>query len=485
MLGSPSLQAALLTWAAASSGATAAAATAGSAGDTTLDCATVVAEATAAAATAVAETASSPPATAAAASSCLTGLFSSSGGASSSSSSTAAAAAPTVAACLALASAIPLRTHPTTAATSTATATSTAITATAVSGSSLGGSAERAAPPPAFTPREAATLERLTRLGALSAPGTPGEPLTASVTWSGDADDAAPLLVALALARGSAGCLRLQLITPRGMGDTGGGGEGGRGGGTEAAAKEAVAAARLEAWRAWACAAGAGSIEISVVRWPPPPRASPPFLAQLLVLLPPPPRGTDADAMDMTDGGDFWHGLVDAAVTDGGLVLGVASTAPAASTGAASAKAKVVLVAAATPPPSPPYAFLSGRAEALQLHLRAPQQRALSGHGCAACEAEAAAFFGRDCAMSPDAVVSPWLAASSSASAAASGFGGGGALALSSLFLELAAAWPLGYRLEERCHALAAFLGVGVAGASSASSVGAMCRYHGCVDSRR
>ena len=38
-------------------------------------------------------------------------------------------------------------------------------------------------------------------------------------------------------------------------------------------------------------------------------------------------------------------------------------------------------------------------------------------------------------------------------------------------FFELAAAWPIGYRLEEKCGALWAYVGGALQG---------MCAYHGC-----
>ena len=43
------------------------------------------------------------------------------------------------------------------------------------------------------------------------------------------------------------------------------------------------------------------------------------------------------------------------------------------------------------------------------------------------------------------------------------------------LFLELVTAWPIGYRLEEKCSALGSFLGGG-------GAFHAMCAHHGCSD---
>ena len=43
--------------------------------------------------------------------------------------------------------------------------------------------------------------------------------------------------------------------------------------------------------------------------------------------------------------------------------------------------------------------------------------------------------------------------------------------AMAPLFFELAAAWPVGYRLEEKCGALRAYVGDALEG---------MCTYHGC-----
>ena len=43
------------------------------------------------------------------------------------------------------------------------------------------------------------------------------------------------------------------------------------------------------------------------------------------------------------------------------------------------------------------------------------------------------------------------------------------------VFFELAAAWPVGYRLEEKCGALRAYVGDALEG---------MCTYHGCVGTR-
>ena len=46
-----------------------------------------------------------------------------------------------------------------------------------------------------------------------------------------------------------------------------------------------------------------------------------------------------------------------------------------------------------------------------------------------------------------------------------------GAREMAPFFFELAAAWPIGYRLEEKCGALWAYVGGALQG---------MCAYHGC-----
>ena len=104
------------------------------------------------------------------------------------------------------------------------------------------------------------------------------------------------------------------------------------------------------------------------------------------------------------------------------------------------------------------------------MHLRAPQQRALGGRSCAACAAAAAAFLEAGCqppstwppSGTPDGVAGGGDAAAAEAAAGA---------AMAPLFFELAAAWPVGYRLEEKCGALRAFVGDALEG---------MCTYHGC-----
>ena len=106
------------------------------------------------------------------------------------------------------------------------------------------------------------------------------------MTWRGAAD-VAPLLVALALARGGATRLRLQLVSLRSSAADAT--DAAADAATDAAAVAAVAAA----WRAWACAAGLAQLEVLHASWPPPaetggapPRAAPLHLADLVVLLP-------------------------------------------------------------------------------------------------------------------------------------------------------------------------------------------------------
>ena len=97
----------------------------------------------------------------------------------------------------------------------------------------------------------------------------------------------------------------------------------------------------------------------------------------------------------------------------------------------------------------------------MQLHVRAPLEQALAGHGCAACAVAAAAFFEGECRPP--------------ASDEGGGGGDGAAAQMAPLFLELVTAWPIGYRLEEKCSALGSFLGGG-------GAFHAMCAHHGCSD---
>ena len=89
---------------------------------------------------------------------------------------------------------------------------------------------------------------------------------------------------------------------------------------------------------------------------------------------------------------------------------------------------------------------------------------------CAACAAAAAAFLEGGCqppstwppSGTPDGGAGGGEAAAAEAAAEA---------AMAPLFFELAAAWPVGYRLEEKCGALRAYVGDALEG---------MCTYHGC-----
>ena len=95
-------------------------------------------------------------------------------------------------------------------------------------------------------------------------------PLTVTVTWRGAAD-VAPLLVALALARGGAARLRLQLVSLRsGAADA----ADDDADDDDAADAAADAAAVVAAWRAWACAAGLAQLEVLHATWPPSPPCS-------------------------------------------------------------------------------------------------------------------------------------------------------------------------------------------------------------------
>ena len=291
------------------------------------------------------------------------------------------------------------------------------------------------------------------------------------MTWRGAAD-AAPLLVALALARGGATRLRLQLVSLRSSTAAADAATATATATAEAAADAADAAAVAGAWRAWACAAGLAQLEVLHAPWPPPtetggaplhPQAAPLHLADLIVLLPA-AVAAGGEAAAAADG--LWE-LVHAALHPHGVVLGVpvAAAAGGGSSGGGSGGGGSATGAGAG---AGGYAFLSGGTAALQLHLRAPQQRALSGRSCAACAVAAATFFEAGCqhpSGTPDGAAGGGGDAAAAEEAVAAG------VEMAPLFFELVAAWPVGYRLEEKCGALWAYVGDALEG---------MCAYHGC-----
>ena len=133
------------------------------------------------------------------------------------------------------------------------------------------------------------------------------------------------------------------------------------------------------------------------------------------------------------------------------------------------------------------HTFVSSRPHALGMGLGDDTFSALEAVVCSACELSAVALLQAGCDVSAPAVQSLMWATGASSVPWARVF---------DLVYEIAAGWPLGYRLADRCAALAEFLGsgddlgeaaadavraTGASGASLQDGVSLMCRGHGCT----
>ncbi|KAL1527170.1 hypothetical protein AB1Y20_015850 [Prymnesium parvum] len=102
------------------------------------------------------------------------------------------------------------------------------------------------------------------------------------------------------------------------------------------------------------------------------------------------------------------------------------------------------------------YTFVATPADAMALHLSAGA-RPLGGVTCARCEALVRAALANRCRLFGAAVEE-------------------GTWQVLTVLHELAAAWPIGYRVEERCESIGDALGLG-----SAHGVQALCAFQGCM----
>ena len=133
------------------------------------------------------------------------------------------------------------------------------------------------------------------------------------------------------------------------------------------------------------------------------------------------------------------------------------------------------------------HTFVSSRPHALSMGLGDDTLSALEVVVCSACELSAVALLQAGCDMSAPAVQSLMWATGASNVPWARVF---------DLVYEIAAGWPFGYRLADRCAALAEFLGsggdlgeaaadtvraTGASGASLQDGVSLLCRVHGCT----
>ena len=148
-----------------------------------------------------------------------------------------------------------------------------------------------------------------------------------------------------------------------------------------------------------------------------------------------------------------WWDAVRGYAAEDAMVLGVHLAGAAASS-------------TANEPPAV-HSFVSTRAHALGFHLGGDASGLLGGVPCDSCASAATSLLRADCDMSAAAVQS----ALKQDAAAWSVF---------ELVLEVAAGWPVGYRLADRCAGLAEHLGVEETSSAEVGGVRAMCQAHGC-----
>lgn len=281
-----------------------------------------------------------------------------------------------------------------------------------------------------------------------------------------DASTVPPLLATLSLALGGVRSVQLQLL---------------RAAGDAAAADELAAAATV-----WECALG---IELSVFirSSASAATAEAPRLTRVAMN----DRGAQVTATDATPMGIIsearlvlagtraapWWEAVAAYGADDAIVIGarIIDTDGGARGGLGDARVGAL------------HTFVSSRPHALGMGLGDDTFSALEAVVCSACELSAVALLQAGCDVSAPAVQSLMWATGASSVPWARVF---------DLVYEIAAGWPLGYRLADRCAALAEFLGsgddlgeaaadavraTGASGASLQDGVSLMCRAHGCT----